>query len=146
PGFIIRFIKIMNKHNLEILTGLTSSKRPPYMSTQYHKLEFPINRLENTVVCKKPMDKITQVEASGPVGMLIKTSVFDKLKYPYYHVVYEKDKDGNDNLVGGDIEFCRKLKAAGIPIFVDLRTSFPHGETFFLNRGKILPKSYAQIV
>src|SRR5690606_18638060 len=86
PGFIIRFIKIMNKHNLEILTGLTSSKRPPYMSTQYHKLEFPINRLENTVVCKKPMDKITQVEASGPVGMLIKTSVFDKLKYPYYHV------------------------------------------------------------
>lgn len=138
PEFLVKFLAIAEQEKLEVITGLTSGKRKPFRSTQYYKLQTEINSKDNCVTAKKPKQEIIKIEASGPVGMLIKTSVFNKLEFPYYYVDYPTI-NGNHGLIGGDIVFSRKLLNAKIPIHLDLSVTFPHARTFFLSRDKILP-------
>lgn len=146
PEFIVKFIHMMEKNKWDILTGLTPGKKPPYKNTQYHKFFTPIDVEGNHVECPEPKDERIQIEASGPVGMVIRTSVFDKLEFPYYNIEYgkkdETDKNGltftKDTLLGSDLYFCKCLKEKGIKIMLDLNTNFPHGKNFFLSRGKIV--------
>lgn len=156
PEFIVKFLDMMIENDWQVLTGLTSGKKPPYLNTQYYKLKVDINDDENHVKCKKPVNKVIEIEASGPVGMVINTKVFEKLTWPYYNLEYNKvevikqvlengkvvdKKELIDHFVGGDITFCARLKEKGIPIKLDLSTNFPHCKPMFLSRGKILDKS-----
>ena len=135
--FIVRFVKKAEETGWPIITGLTSSKKEPHYNTQYYKLQKDLNNPENTVHCKKKKEKFIDIECSGPVGMLIKSDIFNKLKFPWYLQTYDTPEEGQPskfNTVGGDVNFCYKLKEAGIPIKLDLQTSFPHGTVRYLNR------------
>jgi glycosyltransferase involved in cell wall biosynthesis len=136
--FIIKFVSLCEQNKWPIITGLTSSQKEPHYNTQYYKLQEEMNTKENTVSCPKPVNNIIDIEASGPVGMVINTAIFSKIKFPFYLQEYQV-KEGEHNkqnfmTVGGDVNFCKKLKEAGIPIKCHLGYSFPHGRTAFLNR------------
>jgi glycosyltransferase involved in cell wall biosynthesis len=139
--FLIKFINLMQENKWPILTGLTCSKAKPYRNTQYHQFLTPINTEENCVRCDNPKEEVIQIEASGPVGMVMNTNIFEKLEFPYYYVEYgKKEVDGveKDTLLGGDLVFSKKLLEKKTPIRLDLNTTFPHSKSIYLNRGRII--------
>jgi hypothetical protein len=136
--FIVKFVDLAEKTGWEIITGLTPSKKKPYLNTQYLKWMRPIDIKGNTVEAPEPKEEIIDIEASGPVGMLINTNVFKKIQFPYYQVLYDKDENGNSRLLGGDLYFSKQLLDNGIKIKCDLATNFPHCKSFFLSRGKVI--------
>jgi hypothetical protein len=157
PEFVIKFVELAEQNNWDIVTGLTNRKVKPYRTTQYYKIQEDMNAPENTVKPNRSK-KIIDIEASGPVGMLIKTSVFKKIPYPWYCMefgkkkvkiikqVNEKGKLVNkeeevemDSELGGDLSFSKKLKQYGYRIKLDMSVSFPHEIKMFVNRGKLLP-------
>lgn len=160
PEFISKFIKEMEEKKIPIMTGLTPRKTFPYQNTQYYKNQEELMAPENIVVCKKPTDKIVDIEISGPVGMVINTSVFQKIPYPWYVMEFSKKKiktkktinnNGKleeieietlkDHQTGGDIVFARKLKEYGYGIKLDLSVSFAHKlDEVFANRNKLLER------
>jgi hypothetical protein len=162
PEFLVNFITLCEQNNWPILTGLTSRKAKPYNSTQYYKLQENLSEDSNVVKCRKRKNKIIDIEASGPVGMLIKTSIFEKIPYPWYNMQFYKKKikivskvNNNGKLedkeveaeqdaqIGGDIYFSRLLKKYNIPIKLHLGYSFPHQlSDVFVNRGKIIEPIY----
>ena len=132
----------MEENNWPILTGLTAGKKPPYKNTQYKKWETPMDTEGNPVPPTKK-NEIIEVAASGPVGMIIDTRIFNNIPFPWYKMEYGKieiDGEIQDKVLGSDLYFCKLLGKHKIPIRVDLATSFPHIKEFCLNRGKILPK------
>ena len=99
-----------------------------------------MNSKENCVSYPKPKNEIIKIEASGPVGMVMNTRIFNKIEFPYYLETYEINRDKKETIVtGSDIYFCKKLKEAGIKINLDCSVDFPHAfPKSFLSRGKII--------
>jgi hypothetical protein len=131
--FIVKFIEKMQKEDIQILTGMTASQKPPHLNTQYYKITTPINSEKNCVKNTKD-EQITKIEASGPVGMVINTKVFDKLNFPYYFERYElpTKKIPHYTLVGSDIWFMEECKKAKIPIYCMTNYKFPHQKLNFI--------------
>lgn len=160
-NFLVDFVELCEKNDWQIITGLTNRKVKPYYTTQYYKLQDDL-KSEDNIVNPKKSNKIIDIEASGPVGMLIRTDVFKKIRFPWFEMKYFKKKmevvnkvNKNGKLVdekkekevdaqqGGDISFCEKLKDAKIPIKLHLGYSFPHQlDNCFVNRGKVVEPSF----
>lgn len=68
--------------------------------------------------------KKTVIHGGGMGCALIKTSVFRRLKYPWFDWVNYVDK--NRGMLSEDLYFCELCKAAGIPIYADVRVSCGH--------------------
>lgn len=141
--FLVKFLNRMEAEDIPILTGLTDSQKEidgKHYSTQYYKIKTDINDPKNCLYFPKPVNKIVQVEASGPVGMVMNTKIFDKLSLPLYKQEYTINNATKDVVVtGSDIYFCSLLKDVSIPIKVDCSVSFPHHwNKSFLDRGKIV--------
>lgn len=62
------------------------------------------------------------VHGGGMACALIKTSVFDKLYYPYFKFV-EYD---NGEVLSEDLYFCEQCHANGVPIYMDTRAKCGH--------------------
>lgn len=132
PTFIIDLMK----HNKDVVTGCTSSRHPPFQQTQFKKLQLELRDPENIVNPNKD-DELMKIEASGPVGMLIKTDVLDKLEYPYYKIDHIGGRKP-EAIMGGDIYFSKKLKEKGIELWLDPKITFPHEvSNVFVNRGQL---------
>jgi hypothetical protein len=135
PTFIIDLMK----HKKDVVTGCTSNRRVPFRQTQFFKLQKDINE-EGNVANPKPDEPLMKIEASGPVGMLIKVDALDKLKYPYYTIEHIGTEEGMnvEATMGGDIYFTKQLKEAGIDLWLDPAVTFPHEVGgVFVNRGEI---------
>lgn len=68
-------------------------------------------------------DGLSKCNGLGTGFLLIKTSVFPKLTTPWFSF---ETSDNGDTTVGEDYWFCRKVKEAGIDIWVDLSISIKH--------------------
>lgn len=68
----------------------------------------------------KEYDDLVKVEGIGMGVMLMKTSIFKKIKKPYFEFVYKKD---TDDWHGEDFNLLEKLRKAGIETFVDMNLS-----------------------
>lgn len=67
---------------------------------------------------------LLRIHGGGMGCSLIKSSVFDKLDFPYFkYIEYPGSKR---NVLGEDLYFCNQLKSAQIPIFVDTRVGCGH--------------------
>lgn len=135
PDFIIDLMK----HDKDIITGCTSNRRSPWKQTQFKRFQ-QVFRADENIVNPHPDDELMKIEASGPVGMLIKTDVLDKLEYPYYKINHIGHEEGMkpESIMGGDIYFTKQLKKAGIDLWLDPKVTFPHQVTnVFVNRGQL---------
>lgn len=102
----------------DIIAAPYNHKRLPIESTarMYDKEDKPLAH------SYKATDKPFKVSAAATGFMLIKMSVFDKLKKPYFFFEY---KDG-DNFIGEDIYFCKMARKAGFDIWIDPRIPVRH--------------------
>ncbi len=135
PSFIIDLMK----HGKDIVTGCTSNRRHPFSQTQFKKFQKEL-RADDNIVNPSLDDELMRIDASGPVGMIIKVDILDKLTYPYYnfrHIGTEEDKN-IEAVMGGDVFFCKQLKDVGIDIWLDPKITFPHEvNNVFVNRGQL---------
>lgn len=116
-NFIVKFYQ----EDKEVITGCTNQRVYPFYPTQYFKLQKQLKELSNLCFYTGE-DELIEVEASGPVGMLVKTSVFKKMKWPYYSMDWSDPK----RTISEDIRFCMNLKELDIPIYLDMSINFPH--------------------
>jgi hypothetical protein len=133
------FINDLMKHKKDVVTGCTSNRRAPFKQTQFIKFQKEIKADEN-IANPSPEDELMKIDASGPVGMLIKVDVLDKLKYPYYKIdhIGTAEEGNQEAIMGGDIYFCKLLKEAGIDIWLDPKITFPHEVGMVMvNRGTL---------
>ena len=70
----------------------------------------------------KGQNKI-QIHGGGMGCALIRTDVFNKLKYPWYDWVNYADQHG---VLSEDLYFCVQCGKAGIPIYMDTRVGCGH--------------------
>ena len=116
--FLVKFLQ----HDKDIVTGCTNQRRFPFFPTQYYKIKSKNMKEQSNLCYYTEEDFLEVIEASGPVGMLIKMDVFKKLTWPYYDI----DWTEMNNTVGGDINFCKSLKKVGVEIYCDKSICFPH--------------------
>ena len=67
---------------------------------------------------------LVQIHGGGMGCALIKTSVFERLDYPWYDWVNYHDK--NIGMLSEDLYFCEKCKADFTPIYTDTRVACGH--------------------
>lgn len=135
PTFIIDLMK----HKKDVVTGCTSNRRVPFKQTQFFKFQKEIKAEEN-IANPTPEEELMKIDASGPVGMLIKVDVLEKLNYPYYTIEHiGTEEEGNiEAVMGGDIFFCKQLKEYGVDVWLDPKITFPHEvSNVMVNRGKL---------
>lgn len=133
------FIIDLMKHKKDIVTGCTSSRHQPFQQTQFKEFIKEI-RSDDNIANPTPDEELMEIAASGPVGMLIKVDILEKLKYPYYKITYIGSEETNnvESVMGEDVNFCHQLKEAGIKIWLDPKITFPHNiKNVFVNRGNI---------
>lgn len=63
-----------------------------------------------------------RIHGGGMGCALIKTSVFEKIKYPWYDWVNYKNKA----MLSEDLYFCERCKEKGIPVYTDTRVNCGH--------------------
>lgn len=68
-------------------------------------------------------EHLVQIHGGGMGCILIKTSVFDELRYPWFDWV---DYGSGIGMLSEDLFFCEQLKNEGIPIYVDTRVACGH--------------------
>ena len=69
-----------------------------------------------------------RVKGGGMGCCLIRTDVFDVLKFPWFvwsDVRFDRNT-GKVESCGEDIDFCEKCEQAGIPIYADTRVECEH--------------------
>lgn len=67
---------------------------------------------------------LVQIHGGGMGCALIRTSVFDRIRYPWYDWVnYDDDARG---LLSEDLYFCEQCKWQNIPIYMDTRVGCGH--------------------
>lgn len=105
-------------HDKEVVAGLCRQRSAPFRSYVYKGLnEVGLGWYE-----LKPTDKgLIKCDATGMGGILINTSVFAKLKRPYFSYYYVGEKEW-----GQDIVFGKSLVEAGIEVYCDLDVMIGH--------------------
>lgn len=108
-------------HNKDIIGGKYYRRKYPHYPTHFKKVKMAL--LEKDNIEYFPKNNLKKVGASGMGGVLIKTKVFKKLKYPYFEVRYSQKK--NEDYVGEDIDFCFKIKGK-FNFWIDPTLVYPH--------------------
>lgn len=65
---------------------------------------------------------LIQIHGGGSGCILIRTSLFQKIDYPWYKWVNYQD----GGVLSEDLYFCEQCKAHGVPMYVDTRVSCGH--------------------
>jgi hypothetical protein len=100
---LTRMYLLMEGTGVEAVTGLYTYKHPPFMPHVYGKLAKSGKYL---IASDFPIDKPFFVEGAGFGCLMMKTSVFKRLKRPYFKAVIK------DSVLvkGEDLDFCKKSK------------------------------------
>jgi len=116
-------VKLLS-HNKEFVVGSSTQRNHPFYPTQYKKLNVKnFKNKNNRVFISKENKRLIKIGFSGVVGALIKTTIFKKVKLPYFKVDYKKN--GID-IIGSDIYFCNKLMNKKINIYLDPTINYKH--------------------
>ena len=108
------FLEILIKHNRDIVSGLCTSRFPPYhpVAKVLHddKVYLPRSGLANN-----EGRFYSDLDMVGTAFMLIKTDVFGKVPKPWFAMPPYLD----NGVMGEDVYFCRKAKENDYDICVD---------------------------
>lgn len=113
PDTVLRLLQ----HDKDVVAGLCLSRQAPFMPYIYETDGIDIRPR-----ALRPDDNgLIRVAATGMGGILIKTSVFNKLTKPYFYTTYIGETEW-----GQDILFAKSLVAAGIEVFCDTSVTIWH--------------------
>jgi len=103
PMTLIRLVSHLNKNpKLEAASGLYTYKTPPYLPHVYPKLDNGKFRIGASYPIEQPF----YVDGAGFGCLLMRTSVFNRLKRPYFTFRFKQGKI----IKGEDLGFCRDAK------------------------------------
>lgn len=119
PNTLLRLLDVLLQGDFDVVCAYSLRRQPPFNSLVY---------LEDPTVPPYPREwvpdgrtGVMEIAAAGLGGVLIHRRVFDKLEPPYFRVG-QVDPDHYHE----DVEFCRRVRAAGFRIAVDLDTPIGH--------------------
>ena len=81
---------------------------------------------------KRMKDKPFKVDYTGMGWMLVKYGVIEKLKYPWFYPRKKTYPNGWEEFVSEDVEFCHRVKEAGVDVWVDPTIIVGHEKTMIL--------------
>lgn len=97
----------------------------------YHRRVPPFDVLGRTLTEGPTEVKTGLLEMAGlPTGLLlIKMSVFEKIKRPYFRLIHTEETEGlpEGDTLGEDYYFCNKMREAGIRMWCDVDLSYSVG-------------------
>lgn len=106
-------------HDKEVVTGLCRSRQAPFLPYIYSGLDgekglswYPLTAKDSGLI---------KVAATGMGGILIKTSVFEKLERPYFRNYFVGEQEW-----GQDVIFGKALIDAGVDVWCDLDIIIDH--------------------
>ena len=102
-------------HDLDIIGALTFKRWP-----NFEPILFTGEPYKMTLIDPVP-DGLVKVTATGTGCLMIKTSVFDAMEFPWFEF-----GQNNGKPVGEDINFCYMAAKAGFEIFVDTTIRTEH--------------------
>lgn len=118
PDLLVRLLA----HRVPVVSALYVARRKPFQPCLAYEV-LP-NGQRHMVTILPPQGGLQQVEACGAGGLLVAREVLEALDAPYF-VVGQPEEGAADN-AAEDFAFCRKVRAAGFPIAVDLDTRMGH--------------------
>ena len=89
----------------------------------HYPLESEYSTAEMKALAQAGVTKM-EIHGGGMGCALIRTAVFEKLKYPWYDWVNYGDK--NRGMLSEDLFFCVLCRNSGIPIYADARVGCGH--------------------
>ena len=149
-------IEMLLEHDRDVVGGLCTKRVAPFTSTVYFFREeaaeyVPVDAADPNALV---LDALTECDGTGSAFLLIKMSVFDKLRQPYFamppagwleiveaarktvvtgankEMVALRDavnkSDGLDGFTGEDLFFCNQLRGADIKVAVDTGVLIGH--------------------
>ena len=142
PDLLMRFLK----HNVDVVVPISPSKVAPWMPCMMHgpsdtdegfwqenMLLYDWDELSGEGLMALPKGDFI-----GQAGMLVKKSVLDHIKYPWF-----KAGQFDPGRLQEDMMFCRELQQLGYTVWVDQEMIFDHhfiiGVTARKHKGKWVP-------
>lgn len=102
------------QHDRQIVGAAYSKRVEPLITTAW----YSIDDWSTWVRIYEDTEELLQVEAMALGFCLIKTEVFDEIELPWFQLGFYSGQ-----YTGEDIEFFRKTKQSGIPVFMDTAVS-----------------------
>lgn len=115
PDHLMRLLS----HDKPIVASLYTARSAPFKPIAYDWISEE-KGWEPIDLAKYGEKDLVVVDGVGTGGMLIRTEVFHQMPFPWF----EKTKIGSE-----DLEFCRKAKALGFDILLDLGAPMGHMTT-----------------
>jgi hypothetical protein len=122
-GFARDTVLRLLAHDVDIVAPLVCRRGPPFSLLAFDE-ESGVDELGRTLYHaiqpdELPPHGLLPVAAAGSAGMLIKREVFEALEEPWF-----ENSDGYTQ--NEDVEFCRKARAAGYEVHIDVDTRIGH--------------------
>jgi len=93
--------------NVEVVAPLCLMRQKPFS---------PVAQFDGSSINMQeiPSEGLIEVDKTGTAGMLVRKSVFDKIRAAYGGKIFQKNED-----ISEDYLFCNKLNELNIPIHID---------------------------
>jgi hypothetical protein len=116
PKVLLRLLD----RDVDAVVGLTLRRQPPFEPIWFHT-NLP---RQDCMVRVLPTDgALMPLAAATSGGLLVKTDVFRRIEPPWWTL---GQFDGRRDEWCDDLDFCRKLEAAGVPLYGDPTVRFEH--------------------
>ena len=105
-------------HDVDVIVPLCLQRSSPYPHVVYEGEDLEADE-EGTHVLHTSLPEagLTEIYAAGQAGMLIKRHVLEAIGEPYFETFGKQNED---------LEFCRKIRAAGFTIHCDTSALLGH--------------------
>lgn len=126
PDTIIRFLESANPESAPVVAGLTWGQGRDGIFPTLWRYDDRIGELVR--FDSWPDDALLKVEGTGAACLFIHRSVLEQmLEWEFSpHAPWFEETGQGSHTVGEDMTFCLRLRAMGVPLFVDTAIQFGH--------------------
>jgi GT2 family glycosyltransferase len=116
----------MLSHNKNVVSAPVHRRYPPFDLILFRGVPGDMVPVPDE---ERYCGKLIEVDSTGTGCILYNTEIFLRIDQPWFEAITE-----NGLPVGEDVNFCRKLKKIGEPVYVDTSIKIPHLATVEINR------------